>query len=153
MNIYDESIKLIKQGKSFFVGFENKDLKIGDKYFIKGGRYDKNIDLISIDMYNSYTNNEQILNHIENLYIKYKYSIPCELNEKRRKKYFKALSIEEIPDEYLFNGNDREQCLAELEIFILCMILSKKLVWQDNYGNWFWKSKQDSDLVLLKNWF
>lgn len=153
MNIYDLSMEQINNKVPFFVGFENKDLKIGNKYLIKEGIYDEKYNLLSSEDVKKFQTNEKILEHIEYLYKNYKYSIPSERNSHRRKQYFKALSIDELPDEYLFISNDREICLAKLELFILLMILNKNLKWTDDMGTWFWKSKQDSDLVLLKNWF
>lgn len=148
MTIYEELIQRVSDGESFHINFEKRTMKVGKDYLILHGEYDldrMHWPLIEMD---------DILDIIEDLYDKYKYSLPSERSDSKRRKYFKALSIEEIPDEQLMFAETREISQARLEGFILCMILSGKLVWDEfAAGKWFWQSKQDTDLVLLKNWF
>ena len=41
---------------------------------------------------------------------------------------------------------------AELELYVLCQILSG-LKWNpETMGCWFWQSKEDKDLVILRQW-
>jgi hypothetical protein len=61
--------------------------------------------------------------------------------------------MEELTDEQLMCAERREVAQAKLEGFILCMILENKLIWNEHImGKWFWQSKKDSDLVILKKW-
>ena len=50
---------------------------------------------------------------------------------------------------YLAN---REKAQFELELYVLCQILNG-LKWEsEKMGKWFWQSKMDKDLVILKKW-
>ena len=146
--IYKELLRRVEGGEQFSVDFKNKNLKISGKYLIKNGEYEKERELIN---YSFPVNN--ILNSIEYLYTNYKYSIPSERSDNKRKNYFYAYSMEEIPDERFFTSfESREVSRAKLEGFILCSILNGHLFWTSNMGNWFWQSKIDPDLILLKEW-
>lgn len=91
------------------------------------------------------------LNEIEWHYKWYKYSIP---SKKSDSKLFKALTIEEIPMDMLIKARSRNETRAWLEYYILESILNGNLYWDDAImgGKWYWKSKNDPDLVILKEW-
>ena len=149
MTIYEELIKRVGEGESFYVNFKNRSLKIGKKFIIADGVYDSERELIKFQ----YNDMDIILEIIEGLYRIYKTSLPSERSESKRRTYFKALSTEEMTDEQLMFGDRREMAQARLEGFILCMILDGKLVWNEEImGKWFYQSKTDSDLVILKSW-
>lgn len=156
MTIYDELIERVSNGETFYINFKNRSMKIGKKFLIADGIYDKERELISDIYLMDFDGDkvlERILKIIYGLYIGYKYSLPSERSDKKRRKYFKALSIEEIPDERLLRAENREITRAKLEGFILCMILSGKFVWnEERLGKWFWQSKGDPDLVILRSW-
>ena len=97
-------------------------------------------------------NDYDVIKHIEEIYEFYKFSIPSERSDNKRRKYFKALSIEEIPDNRLLFAGKREVERARLEGFILCSILSDKFKWTEDLGKWFYQSKNDPDLVILRSW-
>lgn len=145
MTIYEELIQKVREGSRFNINFETRTMKIGKKKVINNGEYgDK--ELISIK-----TNDP--LDVIENLYSQYKFSIPSERSENKRRGYFKALSANELTDEELICGERREVARARLEGFILCMILNGKLTWDEfTMGKWFWQSRSDDDLVILRKW-
>lgn len=145
MTIYDELIQKVSEGSRFSIDFETRTMKIGKKKVIDNGEYgDK--ELISIK-----TNDP--LDIIENLYSQYKFSIPSERSESKRRCYFKALPANELTDEELICGVRREVARARLEGFILCMILNGKFTWDEfTMGKWFWQSNNDPDLVILKKW-
>ena len=145
MTIYEELIQKVSEGSRFNINFETRTMKIGKKKVIDNGEYgDK--DLISIKI-------NDPLDIIENLYSQYKFSIPSERSENKRRGYFKALSANELTDEELICGERREVARARLEGFILCMILNGKLTWDEfTMGKWFWQSNNDPDLVILKKW-
>ena len=148
MTIYEELIKRVGEGESFCVNFKNRSLKIGKKFVITDGVHDDSRELIAC----SYDKLESILDVIDNLYCNYKYSLPSERSDSKRRKYFKALSINEMNDMQLIAGERREVAQARLEGFILCMILNGKFKWIEDLGKWFYQSKTDPDLVILRSW-
>lgn len=149
MTIYEELIKRVSEGETFYVNFKNRTLKIGKKFVIADGVYDDSRELITYPCQKE----ESLLAVIDNLYCNYKYSLPSERSNSKRHKYFKALSVNEMNDMQLITGERREVAQARLEGFILCMIVNGKFVWNEQtMGKWFWQSKTDPDLVILRSW-
>lgn len=145
MTIYEELIQKVSEGSRFSVDFESKTMKIGKRKIIDNGEYGDR-ELINIKT-------DYPLGMIENLYSQYKFSIPSERSETKRKCYFKALSANELTDEELICGQRREVARAALEGFVLCMVLNGILTWDEfTMGKWFWQSNEDQDLVILKKW-
>ena len=150
MTIYDELIKRVSEGEKFNINFETRTMKVGNTKLIDNGKYDENRLLIY--EYNIYSL-QTLLHMIRELYRNYKTSIPSERSSKKRKCYFKALSADELTDEQLMCGERREVAQATLAGFILCMILNGELVWDEGImGKWFWESRSDSDLIILRKW-
>ena len=49
-------------------------------------------------------------------------------------------------------GKRRDPAQIELELYILCQVLLG-MEWNEALmGKWFWQSKEDKDLVILKQW-
>lgn len=149
MTIYEELVKRVSDGEPFYVNFKNKSLKIGKKFVVTDGLYDDERTL--------YTTSElemsDILSYIEMLYKNYKYSLPSERSDSKRRQYFKALPVDKLTDKQMATGERREVARAKLEGFILCMIVDGFFVWdEDELGKWFYQSKNDSDLVILRSW-
>ena len=145
----EELIERVENGEKFHIDFEKRNMKVGKTYLIKDGQYDKSKYLLSkrdepasIDM---------ALTIIEDLYNTYKYSMPSERSENKRRKYFKALPVEELTDEQLINGEAREVAQCMLEGYILARILDGTVVWQNNWGTFFYQGN-DPDLIILKKW-
>lgn len=147
MTIYEELVRRVSDGETFYINFKNRSMKISKKFMIADGIYDTERQLIDCDC----SDTAAILHRIEDLYADYKHSLPSERSDSKRRKYFKALSIDELTDEQLMVAQRREVAQAKLEGFILCMVLNGKFKWADNMGKWFWESKSDPDLVILKN--
>ena len=152
MSIYLELIQRVSEGETFHINFEKRNMKVGDDYLIKDGEFDESKELLpklyeSYDLYSA-------LHMIRELYRNYKYSLPSERSDNKRRKYFKALPMEEITDEQLMVAERREITQAALEGLVLCLIVSGQLVWDEEImqGKWFWQSKSDPDLVLLRSW-
>lgn len=146
MTIYAELMTRVDAGESFHVDFETRSMKVGKQFLIKNGEYDKERTL-------SFKPTMDVMQIIEELYQSYKYSLPSERSDNKRKKYFKALHVDELTDRQLMIGCRREGAQARLEGFILCMILSGCLQWdEEKLGKWFWQSKNDPDLVILRSW-
>ena len=149
MSIYLELLERVCGGESFHVDFEKRNMKVGHDYLIKEGEFDESKVLIR-ESYDIQT----ILNKIEELYKEYKYSLPSERSDNKRRKYFKALTMEEITDEQLMVAERREFSQAVLEGFVLCMIVSGQLTWDEEImnGKWFWQSDIEPNLVVLRSW-
>ncbi len=149
MTIYEELIKRVSEGESFYINFKNQALKIGKDFLVTDGFYDDERIL--------YTDSElemsDVLSYIETLYENYKYSLPSERSDSKRRQYFKALSVGKLTDKQMATGERREVARAKLEGFILCMIVDGFFVWnEDEMGKWFYQSDRDPDLVILRNW-
>lgn len=149
MTIYEEFIKRVQDGETFDVNFNSRSLKVGKKFLIKDGCYDEERELFDgsdLTMYD-------ILDLIEMRYNSYKYSLPSERSDNKRRAYFKALSVNNLTDAQMATGEMREVARAHLEGFILCMILTGQFVWdEEKMGKWFYQSKNDPDLVILRSW-
>ena len=154
MSIYLELIERVSDGEPFHIDFEKRNMKVGKEYLIKEGVLDESKELLSGYAENNANTLKVILRTIEQLYKKYKYSLPSERSDNKRRHYFKALPMEEITDEQLMVAERREVACATLEGFVLCMIISGQLVWDEDVmeGKWFYQSKTDPDLVLLRSW-
>lgn len=148
MTIYEELVQRVSNGESFYINFKNRAMKVGKKFLIADGVYDAERKVIDCEC----DSIQDVLAEIERLYENYKYSLPSERSDSKYRKYFKALSIEELPDDKLMTATRREVARARLEGFILCTVLIGKFKWTKDMGSWFWASKNDSDLVIIKNW-
>jgi len=149
MNIFSEGLRLVDNGERFHVDFEKRTLTVGRKKLIDTGIYDVSQNLYDDEI----QNHDELMAKICELYRAYKYSLPSERSDNKRKKYFKALPIEELSDEQLICGEKREVAQYTLEAFILCAILNGDFVWDDEiYGKWFYQNPTEADLVILKKW-
>ena len=149
MSIFLKGLERIEKGERFYVDFEQRTMKIGQNKVIDNGEYD-----MSQVLYNeSFDDLQALLDKIRELYVIYKFSLPSERSDKKRRKYFKALPIDELADEQLIYGTRREVAQYVLEAFILCAIINGDFVWDDEiHGKWFYQDKIEQDLVILKNW-
>lgn len=149
MSIFMKGLEQVENGERFHINFEQRTMKIGQHKVIDNGSYDMSQTLYDEE----FDNPISLLNKVRELYITYKFSLPSERSDKKRKKYFKALLIDELTDEQLLYGTRREIAQYMLESFILCAILKSDFVWNDEiHGKWFYQDKLEQDLVILKNW-
>lgn len=145
--IYQETIAKVEAGARCRVNLERMDLRINGKYVIKHGKYEGNLGIEP-------TTSEESLQEIERLYERYRHSIPSERSDAQRKVYFQALAEYELSDDDMFYGERRDVAQIALELYVLCAILNNSLVWDEFApGKWFWKSQNQSGLILLKKWF
>ena len=153
MSIYLELIERVDNGETFSVDFEKRTMKVGKDYLIKNGEYDASRKLFDV-LYDSPYSIHSVLHIIRELYRTYKHSLPSERSDSKRRKYFKALSINELTDEQLMVAQRREPAQAALEGFVLCSIIAGHLVWDENImgGKWFYQRPSDPDLIILKSW-
>ena len=146
MTIYEELIQRVYDGETFRIDFEKRTMKVGKTILIKNGEYDTTRNLIGRPTMD-------VMNIIDELYHRYKYSLPSERHDYKRKHYFKTLSLDDMTDDRLFVAGHREVEQARLEGFILCSVLNKTLEWNEStMGKWFYQSKRDPDLVILRKW-
>lgn len=148
--ILEELLERVDNGEKFHIDFEKRDMKVGKEYLIKDGMHD-------ISKYVLATPNMEVgliheLDVIEELYYDYKHSMPSERSESKRRKYFKALPVDELTDEQLVGGKSREIAQCLLEGYVLINILMGTLYWDEELmGKWFYQGK-DPDFILLKKW-
>ena len=81
---------------------------------------------------------------LEAAYEVYKHSIPSEKTMHRTARFY-ALPESELSDEDMLYGVPREQAELELEKALA------DFAYPDDAG-WFWQSKNDPDLVVLRSW-
>lgn len=149
MSILLEGLKRVENGDRFHINFEERTMKVGQDKIIDNGEYDTTQVLYD----ERFDSSRALLDKVRELYIVYKFSLPSERSDKKRKKYFKALPIDELTDEQLLYGARREVAQYMLEAFILCVILNGDFVWDDKiHGKWFFQDKIEKDLVILKKW-
>lgn len=134
MNTQDLERRIV-DGARFRISLENRTLHInGKKVDFEG----------SIEP-------EFSFEKLENLYRRYKHSVPGE-RDNVKKSYFLALNEEELSDEDMMFGERRQIAKFRLEFYVLCAIVSGALKWNESWGNWFWQSTSDKSLVILRSW-
>lgn len=147
--IMEELIERVDNGERFHIDFEKRNMKVGRTYLIKDGEYDKDKYMLSLSKKATL---DIVLDNIEDFYNEYKYSMPSERSENKRRKYFKALSVEELSIDDMVNGKPREVAQCILEGYILVNILKGTLYWDEQLlGRWFYQGN-DPDLIILKKW-
>ncbi len=140
MSIYEQYLYGVEEGKPHRISFEKNEMRLGHSYLIRDGTYDGELH----DTLPTMTQDE-VMTEIERLYADYKRSLP---NKKSRDHYFKALDVDDLSDADMVTGELRYMAEAKLEAFVLCA----KLLGKISFSGWFWKSKADKDLVILKSW-
>lgn len=144
-NIYQESVQATRDGAKFKIDFPSRSLKINGKYIIQNGKYKGELGV-------SECNEDEFLANVEELYHRYKHSVPSERSESKSRRYFMALPERNLSDDAMLYGERRDKAQIELELYILCQIING-LKWDsETMGRWFWQSKVDKDLVILRSW-
>lgn len=144
-NIYQESIQAVRDGAKFKIDFPSRSLKLNGKYIIQNGKYEGELGV-------SECSEDEFLANVEELYHRYKHSVPSERSESKSRRYFMALPERNLSDDAMLYGERRDKAQIELELYILCQIING-LKWNpETMGRWFWQSKVDKDLVILKSW-
>ena len=144
-NIYQEAVQAVEEGAKFSVDLPSRSLKLNGKRIIQDGKYEGDLGVEPCT-------EAEFLSRVEELYHAYKHSIPSERSESRSRRYFRALPERELSDEAMLYGERRDTAQIELELYVLCQILLG-LTWNpETMGRWFWQSKNDNDLVILRAW-
>lgn len=89
---------------------------------------------------------------VEELYRRYKHSIPSERSQSKSRRYFMALPESDLEDGDMLYGQHRDTAQFELEFYILCRIIGGFTWNPETMGKWFWQSEKDKDLVILRKW-
>lgn len=144
-NIYQESVQAVEDGANFKIDFRNRSLKLNGKYIIQNGEYDGELGMPECS-------ENEFLANVEELYHRYKHSVPSERSESKSRQYFMALPERSLNDDDMLFGERRDKAQIELELYILCQVING-LKWNpETLGRWFWQSKVDKDLVILRSW-
>ena len=144
-NIYQEAVMAVEKGAKFSIDFPSRSLKLDGKYVIQEGRYEGELGTPPCSL-------EEFFTNVEGLYARYKHSIPSERSESKSRRYFTALSEKDIDDDAMLYGERRDKAQIELELYVLCQILNGIEWISETMGSWFWQSKTDKDLVILRQW-
>lgn len=140
---YDEIINAVENGAKFTINFQKRTCRVNGKIVMS--EEDKPKDT-------PYLTHAVVLFAIEQRYKAYKHSVPSERSESHRRYYFKALPEKELSDEDMMYGERREVARCKLELYILIQLLRGNLAWENRWGRWFWKSENDRDLIILRDW-
>lgn len=144
-----------KEGKSFHINFQKKDLNINNKKYIENGNYvaKEELDLISKDdlksVFPDLDLEKDAWEIVEELYKKYKYSLPEKNNYIS---YFRALKSKELPLDCLVKGESRHYCQAMLEGFILLASLKGWLKIEKEWENQWYYLGKNKDFIIFKEW-
>lgn len=144
-NIYQETVRAVENGARFKVDFQTRSLKVNGKYVIRDGSYEGVLGV-------PHCSDEEFFSKVEELYRRYKHSIPSERSESTSRRYFGALPERELSDDDMLYGERRDKSQIELELFILCQLLGGFKWNPEKFGRWFWQSQEDKDLVILRQW-
>ena len=141
MELYDEIINSVSSGSVFNVDLKKKVLQL-DK---------NNVPLDNINV--NISSSEDMLSTIHKLFERYKYSVPSERSEGKRRRYFKALKLSEIEyDDFMF-GEGRDTAQIKLELYVLLSSIYHKNFWEEIFKeHFFYQSDKDKDLIILKDW-
>ena len=128
MELYDEIINSVSSGSVFNVDLKKKVLQL-DK---------NNIPLDNINV--NISSSEDMLSTIHKLFERYKYSVPSERSEGKRRRYF------------MF-GEGRDTAQIKLELYVLLSSIYYKNFWGEIFKeHFFYQSDKDKDLIILKDW-
>lgn len=144
-NIYQEAVLAVRDGAGFKVDLTRRSLRIDGRYIIREGQYDGELGVLPCTA-------DEVLSTVEELFRRYKHSVPSERSESMSRRYFTALPESELSDEDMLYGCRRDKAQIELELYLLCQLING-LEWNpETMGSWFWQGKTDKDLVILRRW-
>lgn len=149
MNIYKEALTAVQNGGHFKIDFKSRSFTLNGKRIIKDG---KPVGKYRLDFCDKGVSNlSNTLRKIEQAYIPYRYSVPGMKDS--RKAYFWAPSYYKMHDEEQLYGEARNIARFRLEFRVLIALIKGTLYWDDaTMQGWFWRSKSQPQLVILKEW-
>lgn len=140
---YKEVIQAVENGSKFTINFQKRTCRVNGKVVMSDEDKPNGTPCLTL---------EDVITGIEQRYAVYKHSVPSERSESHRHYYFKALPEKELSDEDMMYGERREQARCKLELYVLIQLLAENLYWDNSWGTWFWRSKYDNDLIILRDW-
>ena len=108
-NIYQESVQAARDGAKFKIDFPSRSLKLNGKYIIQNGKYEGELGV-------SECSEDEFLANVEELYHRYKHSVPSERSESKSRQYFMALPERSLSDDDMLFGERRDKAQIELEL-------------------------------------
>ena len=145
-----------ENGEYFKIDLKNRSLKVGKEVLIENGKCKDGYYFIPLTDVDGIIDIDEMLQRLKTLYHEYKFSQPSERADKRsRHCYFKALRPEQMTDKQLIAGKNRLECKAELEYYVLSMMLSG-ITWLDivtDPKHWYYSPSDERGLILLREWF
>lgn len=140
---YDEIINAVENGAKFTINFQKRTCRMNGKIVMS--EEDKPKDT-------PYLTHAVVLFAIEQRL--WHTNILCRLSVLNpiAATTFKALPEKELSDEDMMYGERREVARCKLELYILIQLLRGNLAWENRWGRWFWKSENDRDLIILRDW-
>ena len=82
--IYQETVRAVDNGAKFKIDFRRRSLKINGTYIIRDGKCDRELGVPP-------STEDEFFAKMEELYRRYKHSVPSERSESKPCRYFKAL--------------------------------------------------------------
>lgn len=144
--IYENALQRIEDGAKFKIDFKSRTLRVNSRCLIDNGVYDRELGI------GQAADEQEFFDEVEKRYARYKHSLPSERSTGKQRLYFMALPESELQDEDMWFGTGRDAAQFELEMYILCQLL-QGFVWNERtMGKWFWQSRNDRDLVILREW-
>lgn len=136
---YEELKELHQKGCKVAVNLEKRQVKVNDK-------------VVEFEPHKPIEDNlVSVLMNIEYKYGFFKHSIPN--TEDTKREYFYALPYNELEEDDKVYGYERRDARFDLELYVLNAIMTGMLWWNENImGKWFWQSRNDKDLVILRSW-
>lgn len=144
MTIFEKLMDGVRKGQPYYINFKTRDLKLNKKFLVKNGKYNSEYGFLPY----------KAREHIEELFDKFYFSLSCERSDMKSTK-FSALNSDEISLEEAVCGESRFVAQAELEGYVLGLILSK-CPWSEiayNEEDFVWQSKNNKNLIVWKEWF
>lgn len=140
MDLYHNAIESVANGARFKIDLISKTLTINGA--------DVSVDEMNIDIPSC----EDMISTIEKLYERYKHSVPSERSECKRRRYFTALRKYDIDEEDFMFGEGRDVAQIKLELYVLLSSIHYRHYWDSLFQGFFYQSKADKDLIILKDW-
>ena len=132
-DIYRETVTAIENGANFRIDFQSRSLKVNGRHMIRNGRYDGAPWLPEYGCGDFFTD-------VEELYRRYKHSIPSERSQSKSRRYFMALPESDLEDGDMLYGQHRDTAQFELEFYIPL----------PDYRRVHMESRNDGQMVLAK---
>lgn len=131
-NIYQETFTAIENGANFRIYFRSRNLKVDGRHVIRDGRFDGTLGLPEYGGGDFFTD-------VEELYRRYKYSIPSERSQSKSRRYFMALPESDLEDRDMLYGQYRD--IAQFSGILYPM---------PDYRRVHVESRNDGQMVLAK---